>query len=96
MKKIFLSASLNIVTVLLFGWALVAFYDGYMQFADIMKDPEPPWEVSVNMLPLLLLLVVCLPISIYLLLEGKENIKVCGRHSCFHLNLKNQTKENKC
>ena len=51
MKKIFLSASLNIVTLFLFGWALVAFYDGYMQFADIVKDPEPPWEVSVNMLP---------------------------------------------
>ena len=75
MKKIFLSASLNIVTVFLFGWALVAFYDGYMQFADIMKDPEPPWEVSVNMLPLLLLLVICLPISIYLLARGKRKHK---------------------
>ncbi|WP_017727823.1 hypothetical protein [Halalkalibacterium ligniniphilum] len=75
MKKIFLSAILNIIAVILFGWALVALYGAQMQFADIMNDPEPPWEISVNLLPLLLFFVICTPVSVYLFVKGKRKHK---------------------
>ncbi|MCV9887997.1 hypothetical protein [Metabacillus halosaccharovorans] len=75
MKKIFQPAILNIVTIILFGWALVMFYEAQMQFADIIKDPEPPWEISVNILPLLLFIMICIPISIYFIAKGKKKHK---------------------
>ncbi len=75
MNKIVLSAILNIVLVILFAWALAALYGTQMQFAEIMKDPEPPWEISVNVLPLLLFFVICIPISVYFLVKGKRKHK---------------------
>ena len=72
MKKIFQPAILNLVTVILFGWALVAFYDAQMQFADVLKDPEPPWEISLNLSPILVFFIICTPITIYLLKRGKR------------------------
>lgn len=75
MKKIFQPAVLNIVIIILFGWAFVMIYEAQMQFADIIKDPEPPWEVSVNILPILLFFVICTPISIYLIARGKKKHK---------------------
>ncbi len=75
MKKIFLSAMLNIVIIILFGWALAALYGAQMQFADIMKEPEPPWEISVNMLPVLLFFVISIPVSAYFIVKGKRKHK---------------------
>lgn len=75
MKRISISAILNIITVILFGWALVALYNSQMQFAKIMKNPEPPWEITVNMLPLFLFFVICIPIAVYLIINGKRKHK---------------------
>lgn len=41
----------SIVVIGLFGWAMVSMYDSQMQFAEIMKDPEPPWEMTIDLLP---------------------------------------------
>lgn len=75
MKKIFQPAILNIVIVILFGWVLVSFYDMQMQFAEVLKDPEPPWEITGNILPLLIFFIICTPVSIYLLIRGKRKHK---------------------
>ena len=75
MKKILQPALLNIVIIILFGWALVMIYEAQMQFADVVKSPEPPWEISVNFLPILLFFVICTPISIYLIVRGKKKHK---------------------
>ncbi|MFC0269974.1 hypothetical protein ACFFIX_00685 [Metabacillus herbersteinensis] len=72
MKKLLQPALLNIVTIILFGWALTAFYMAQVQFAEIIKDPEPPWEISVNIVPLLIFFVICTPISFYLTIRNKK------------------------
>lgn len=74
-NKVFLSASWNIFTLLLFGWVLVEFFNFQMQFADIMKNPEPPWEITMNFFPILLFFVICTPIYIYLFVKAKKKYK---------------------
>lgn len=72
MKKILQPAILNMVMLLLFGWALLPLYHAQMQFADVLKNPDPPWEISFNLSPLFIFFVIGLPISAYLLIMGKR------------------------
>lgn len=75
MKKILQPAILNMVMILLFGWALLPLYHAQMQFADVLKNPDPPWEISFYVPPLLFFFVIGLPISAYLIIKGKRKHK---------------------
>ncbi|TXC92381.1 hypothetical protein FS935_04830 [Metabacillus litoralis] len=75
MKKILQPAFLNINTVILFGWALITLFNTNEQFASVMQNPEPPWEISINMIPILTFFVICIPIAIYLLVISKKKHK---------------------
>ena len=52
MKGAIRSLILSIATLFLVGWAITSLYDTYMQFAEITKKPEPPWEITLNLIPL--------------------------------------------
>ena len=41
----------SIGSIFFFGWAMIAFYYAQMDFAQIIKNPEPPWSVTMNMTP---------------------------------------------
>lgn len=56
---------LNILIIVLSGWAFVSFYFTQMQFAEIIKDPEPPWELTINVLPILLGILIGSAVTIY-------------------------------
>ncbi|WLR57300.1 hypothetical protein LC048_10810 [Mesobacillus subterraneus] len=44
--------------IVLFGWSMVAFYYAQMDFAEVLKNPEPPWTVTFNATPVFAALVV--------------------------------------
>lgn len=58
MRKILRSYWLNVLIIVLFGWALTSFFTANEQFAEVIKKPEPPWEVEIFALPILLLMVL--------------------------------------
>ncbi|MCJ7840295.1 DUF3169 family protein [Lederbergia sp. NSJ-179] len=54
MRSPVFSMVLSILTLILMGWALAALYDTYAQFAVIMNNPTPPWEVTLSIWPFLI------------------------------------------
>ncbi|WP_062109345.1 hypothetical protein [Bacillus niameyensis] len=60
MKTPIYSMVLSLVTLALMGWALGAMYDVYVQFAEIIKDPTPPWEINFYVLPIFVFLIYSL------------------------------------
>ncbi|APH04407.1 hypothetical protein [Bacillus weihaiensis] len=72
MKKMFQPAILTVITIILFGWAMITFYDVHGQFAKVLENPEPPWELTINFTPILIFFIVCTPIAIYLIKYGKN------------------------
>src|SRR5690625_1254831 len=61
MSKSYLS---SVILLVLFGWAMVSFYDTQLKFANILKQPEPPWEITFNLLPPVLAIFVGIIIAI--------------------------------
>src|SRR5699024_6887434 len=55
----------SVILLILFGWAMISFYDMQIQFAGIVKDSEPPWELTLNFLPIALTIIVGTIISIF-------------------------------
>lgn len=50
---------LSILILVLFGWSLSSLYSAYVHFAEIVKnDTEPPWEVTMNITPLFILIII--------------------------------------
>lgn len=41
----------SVLVLVLFTLGMVSFYDSHLQFAKIVKNPEPPWEFTLNLLP---------------------------------------------
>ena len=48
---------MSVGILVLFGWAMVAFYYAQMDFAEVIKNPEPPWTVTFNVTPVFAALV---------------------------------------
>ncbi|MED4530693.1 hypothetical protein ABET51_01500 [Metabacillus fastidiosus] len=73
MKKTVLQpALLNFVLVALAGWVLSALYTYYIQLAEVIKNPEPPWEITIPIFPFFFFLLICIPIAIYLIKRNKK------------------------
>ncbi|MFS0612037.1 hypothetical protein [Lederbergia ruris] len=73
MRSSILSMLLSIFTLVLFGWALTTLYDAYTQFAFIMKNPTPPWEVTFSVWPFLIIFLY--GILLYFLYRYKKKKK---------------------
>ncbi|MBD1378828.1 hypothetical protein [Metabacillus arenae] len=56
--KTFSTVLFTIVLYVLFALALISFYDAQLQFAEIVKNPEPPWFISINLMPLTVFLLI--------------------------------------
>src|SRR5690625_3641695 len=79
MKKRYIS---SILLLIFFGWAMVNFYDFQLQFAEIIKDPEPPWEITINILPMVLTFILGLYIMISIF-RRKKNQKGALKNALF-------------
>ncbi|WP_234987253.1 hypothetical protein [Bacillus sinesaloumensis] len=57
--SIFRNVLYSIISIALMGWALSTIYYAYMGFATIVKtNPEPPWMIEINMLPVFISIIV--------------------------------------
>jgi|SRR5690625_1682660 len=79
MKKRYIS---SILLLIFFGWAMVNFYDFQLQFAEIVRDPEPPWELTINILPMVLTFILGLYIMISIF-RRKRNKKGALKKALF-------------
>ncbi|MEW8985582.1 MAG: hypothetical protein AB2401_00930 [Bacillus sp. (in: firmicutes)] len=59
----------------LFAWAMIAFYYAQMDFAEVIKNPEPPWEVTINATPIFAALVLGGILSAILFMKSKRKNK---------------------
>ncbi|MED4400911.1 hypothetical protein [Metabacillus fastidiosus] len=73
MKKTVLQpALLNFVLVALAGWVLSSLYMYYIQLAEVIKNPEPSWEITISIYPFFFFLLIGIPIAIYLTKKNKK------------------------
>lgn len=74
-RKVLQPVLLNIIIIALFGWAVFPLYMAQIQFAEIMKNPEPPWEVTFQFTPVFIFFLICTPIAYYLYKRNKKKHK---------------------
>ncbi|MBS4221132.1 MFS transporter [Bacillus sp. FJAT-49711] len=65
MKKALLSLIASLLSLVLIGWGISAIYDANLQFANIIKKPEPPWEILINTTPFIFLFIFVVIVSIF-------------------------------
>lgn len=69
----------SIVLLILFGFCIASLYDFQMQFAEIvLNDIEPPWEITMSIVPMVLLLVIGGGLSILVYRYDKKKGKYDG------------------
>lgn len=66
---------LSVGIVVLYGWAMVAFYFAQMDFAEVIKNPEPPWTVTINATPVIAALVIGGIMTVILIMKNKKKHK---------------------
>ncbi|MFS0883432.1 hypothetical protein [Metabacillus niabensis] len=66
---------LSVGILVLFGWAMIAFYHVQMDFAEVIKNPEPPWTVTLNATPVAATLVIGGIITVILIMKSKKKHK---------------------
>lgn len=66
---------LSVGMVVLFGWGMIAFYYTNMEFAEVIKNPEPPWEVTLNATPVFATIVFGGIISLILFKKSRKKNK---------------------
>ncbi len=42
--NIWRNSIMTIIVIILFGWGIIALYEAQVQFAEIVKNPEPSWD----------------------------------------------------
>lgn len=47
-----------VLSLVVFGWGLSALYYAQMDFAEIVKDPEPPWFIEINTMPIFIAIIL--------------------------------------
>ncbi|WP_335869633.1 hypothetical protein [Bacillus sp. 2205SS5-2] len=63
---------LTIAILLIFGWCMSSLYSAYLGFAEIIKDPDPPWIVEINVFPIFLMLLIAGIMPVILLKKKKK------------------------
>lgn len=66
---------MSIGIFVLFGWGMIAFYYAQMDFAEVIKNPEPPWTVTINATPVFAALVFGGILSAILFRKSKKKNK---------------------
>ncbi|MGP4078468.1 hypothetical protein ACTWQL_01025 [Pseudalkalibacillus sp. R45] len=56
--KVWQNAILTTIVIVLFGWGMVALYDAQVQFAEVVKNPEPPWEITMSITPIIAAIII--------------------------------------
>ncbi len=54
MNAVLRSYLLNISFVFLFGWGILELYRSNVRFSSILQNPEPSWEITMNISPFIL------------------------------------------
>lgn len=72
MKKETVSMLLSLVTLFITGWCIAALLQTYTELSHVIKNPEPPWEINLNLLPLFVLALYTLTM-IFVYLRKKKN-----------------------
>ena len=76
MKKPFVSMVLSLLMLVLIGFTIFSLYDFTLQFSEIVSNPEPPWESSMNVIPLFLLLIFGIIITFIAWRKKKNKEKI--------------------
>lgn len=66
---------LSVGMVVLFGWGMITFYYAQMDFAEVIKNPEPPWTVTLNATPIVAAIVIGGIMTIVLFVKSKKKRK---------------------
>ncbi|MCM3122847.1 MULTISPECIES: hypothetical protein [unclassified Mesobacillus] len=66
---------MSIGIFVLFGWGMIALYYAQMDFAEVIKNPEPPWTVTINATPVFAALVFGGILSAILFRKSKKKNK---------------------
>ncbi len=66
---------MSVGIVILFGWALISFYNAQMDFAEVIKNPEPPWEFTFNATPIVAAFVIGGIMTVILFRKSKKQHK---------------------
>ena len=66
---------ISVICLGLFGWATTALYVANMDFAEVIKNPEPPWMIEVNVLPILAAIVIGGILTLFLYIKSKQKHK---------------------
>ncbi|WP_026689330.1 hypothetical protein [Alteribacter aurantiacus] len=78
MKIARVSYFFNLVLLAIFGWGLFELLRSSQQLAIIAENPEPPWIMEMNLMPMLVLFVFAMIVAYVfskLLPKGKRSIK---------------------
>ncbi|MBD8067603.1 hypothetical protein [Bacillus sp. PS06] len=62
----------SIVLIALFGWAMSILYLTYVNFAEIIKNPELPMEMEIQLIPIILFIVIGGLITVFLFKINKK------------------------
>lgn len=58
---------LSLLTIGIAGWCLGSLYNTQVQFSHVLKNPEPPWEISFYIMPFIFfILFVIILLLIYI------------------------------
>ncbi|MEN8700344.1 hypothetical protein [Bacillus infantis] len=63
---------LSFVLYALFARAMIAMYDAQTQFAEVLRNPEPPWSLTINFTPVAVFLLIGGVISWFLYSKKKK------------------------
>ncbi|MCF6408963.1 hypothetical protein [Pseudalkalibacillus salsuginis] len=56
--NIWRNAIMTTIVIILFGWGMIALYEAQVQFAEIVRNPEPSWEITISAIPILVAIVI--------------------------------------
>ncbi|WP_410984600.1 DUF2178 domain-containing protein [Bacillus cereus] len=76
MNRIMLSYVVNLFFIGLASWAFIEFYYFEVEFANIIQSEKVPFEVSMNITPFLLLLIMAVVSTIFYKVQKKKYKKL--------------------
>ncbi|MBC6973766.1 DUF2178 domain-containing protein [Bacillus sp. Xin] len=76
MNRIMLSYAVNVLFIGLASWAFVEFYYAVIELENIIQSEKVPFEVTINIIPFLLLLIMAVVSTIFYKVQKKKYKKL--------------------
>ncbi|MCI0767138.1 DUF2178 domain-containing protein [Bacillus sp. TL12] len=76
MNRIMLSYVVNVLFIGLASWAFVKFYYAVIELENIIQSEKVPFEVTINIIPFLLLLIMAVVSTIFYKVQKKKYKKL--------------------